>query len=104
MCHAEGLVHARSDGIDRGSTADFIVKFGANFFATGNDLFAFFVVWIPGVFSFGASFLAESRKSNLREAIFDDFVARREFVCFPIAEFFGSLLNGLRDFSDLVVS
>ena len=75
VSHAEDFVHARSDGINRGGTADFVFKFRGEFFGAGADLFAFFTIWVPGVFSFGAGFLTESRESDLREAIFDNFVA-----------------------------
>ena len=58
MGHAENFVHTWSDGVNRGSTTDFVVEFGSKFFAAGDDLFTFFAVGIPGVFGFGAGFLA----------------------------------------------
>ena len=75
MSHAKFFVHARSDGIDRSSAADFVVKFGGKFFAAGDNLFAFFAVWVPSVFCLGASLLPEGREGDLREAILNDFVA-----------------------------
>ena len=58
MSHAEDFVHARSDSVDRGSAANFVVKFRSEFFTAGDDFFAFFAVGVPGVFLFGAGFLA----------------------------------------------
>ncbi len=73
--HTEDFIHAWSDGVNRGGAADFIVKLGGELFAAGDDLFAFLTVGIPGVFGFGAGLLAEGGESDLREAVFDDFIA-----------------------------
>ena len=59
------------------------------------------MVFIPGVFGLGVSFLAQSGKSDLRETIFDDFVAGLEFSLFPEAELFGGLLEAGGDFGHL---
>ena len=89
VSHTKLFVHARSGNIDRGGTADFVEKigeFGATFF---DDGLAFLGIGIPSIFGFSASFLAEGGKSDLREAIFDDFVAVGELIGFPVAEFAG---------------
>ena len=104
MGHAEDFVHTWCDGINRGGAADFVIKLGGEFFATSDDSFTFFVVRVPGVFGFGAGFLAEGRESDLREAIFDDFVAFGKFVFFPEAEFFSGSFDGFGDFLNLLVS
>ncbi len=103
MGHTEGFIHARSNGVNRGSTTNFIFEFWTKFFASRDDFFTFFAIWIPSIFGFGASFLTEGGKSNLREAVFDDFVTRGEFVFFPVAKFLGGLLDGGSDFGDLFV-
>ena len=74
MGHAEDFVHTWSDGIDRGGATDFVVEFGGEFLAAGDDLFAFLAVGVPGIFGFSAGFLAEGGEGNLREAVFDDFI------------------------------
>ena len=103
MSHAKNFVHARGDGVDRSSTADFIFEFRGEFATAGTDSFAFFAVWIPSVFFFGASFLAERRESNLRKAVFDNFIARLEFVFFPVAKFASSGFDSLCDFGNLLL-
>ena len=85
MSHTEDFVHTRGDGVDRGGAADFVFKLGGELFTSGYDFFAFFTIWVPGVFFFGAGFLAKCRESNLREAVFDNFVTRLEFIFFPVA-------------------
>ena len=85
MSHTEDFVHAGGDSINRGSAADFVVEFRAVFFAKGDDLLTFFVVWVPGVFFFGAGFLTKGGEGNLGEAVFDNFVTRLEFIFFPEA-------------------
>ena len=95
MRHAEFFVHAGGDGVDGGSTADFVIEFGGEFFTAFDDLLAFFAIWIPGVFSFCAGFLTESGKSDLREAVFNNFVTVLEFAFFPEAEFAGGFFDGL---------
>ena len=59
MSHAEFFVHTWSNGVDRGGATDFVVKLWREFFAASDDFFAFFAVWIPGVFGLSAGFLAE---------------------------------------------
>lgn len=103
MGHTEDFIHARGDGVNGGSAADFVVKFGTVFFAEGDDLFAFFAVGIPGVFSFGAGFLAEGGEGDLGEAVFDDFVAFGELIFFPEPKFTSSALDGFGDFFNLLV-
>ena len=103
MGHTEGFIHARGDGINGSGATDFIVKFGTEFFATSDDFLALFAIWVPGVFFFGAGFLAEGREGDLREAVFDDFVAFSEFVFFPVAELSSGLFDGRGDFCDLLV-
>ena len=61
------------------------------------------MVWIPSVFNVGAGFLAESGEGDLREAVFDDFVAVLEFVFFPVTEFACGAFDSLGDFCDLFV-
>ena len=75
VSHTEFFVHARSDGVNRGGTTDFVVKFRGEFFTAGDDFFTFLAIGVPGVFFFGAGVLAESREGDLRKAVFDDFVA-----------------------------
>ena len=75
MCHTKFFVHAWGNSIDRSGAADFVIEFWGDFFSASNDFLAFFAIWIPSVFFFGAGFLAESREGDLREAVFDDFVA-----------------------------
>ncbi len=75
MGHTENFVHTRGDGINRGGATDFVVKFGAVFFAKGDDLLALLAIGVPGVFLLGAGLLSEGRESDLGEAVFDDFVA-----------------------------
>ncbi len=101
--HAEGLIHARSDGVNRGGATDFVVKFWAELTATDNNGLAFLVIWVPGVFFFGAGFLAERREGDLRKAVLNDFVAGLELVRFPVAEFTGGLLDGGGDFGNLFI-
>ena len=103
MGHAEDLVHARSDSINGSSTGDFIFKLGAEFLASRSNLIALFAIRVPGVFGFGAGFLPEGRKGDLGEAVFDNFIARSEFIFLPIAKLFGGLLDGRSDFGDLFV-
>ena len=103
MCHTEDFVHARSDSVDRGGTANFVIEFWSKFFAAFDDGFTFLVIWIPGIFSFGASFLAKSRESDLAEAVFDNFIAFLELIGFPIAEFFCGGLDGFSNLFDLFV-
>lgn len=103
MGHAESFVHAWSDGIDRSGAADFVVKFGREFFGASNDASTFFTIWVPSVFSFGAGFLAEGGEGDLRETIFNNFVAWGEFVFFPVASFASGLLQSGGDFGNLVV-
>ena len=85
MGHAKDLVHARGDGVNRGGAADFVFEFRGEFFATFDNLFTFLAVGVPGVFFFGAGFLAEGGEGDLREAIFDDFVAFFELIFLPVA-------------------
>ncbi len=101
--HAEDFVHAWSDGVNRGGAADFVVEFGGEFFATGDDLFTFLAIGIPSILFLGAGFLAEGGEGDLGEAIFDDFVARLELVGFPKTEFAGGLLDGCGDFRNLFI-
>ena len=103
VSHAESLIHTRGDGVNRGSAADFVIKLGGEFFASCDDLFAFFAIWVPGVFFLGASVLAKGRESDLREAIFDDFIAFGELSFFPEAEFTGGLFDSLGDFGNLLI-
>ena len=103
MGHTEDFVHAWGNGVNRGGAADFVVEFRGEFFAACDDFLAFFAVGIPGVFSFGAGFLAESGESDLGEAILDNLVAFGKFVFFPVAEFFCSGFDGLADFLNLFV-
>ena len=101
MSHAKNFVHAWGNGVDRGGTTDFVVKFGGEFFAACDNLFAFFAVWVPCVFGFGAGFLTEGGEGNLGEAVFDDFVAFGKFVLFPVSEFASGFFDGFGDFLDL---
>ena len=103
MGHTEDFVHAWGDGVDRGSASNFVFKFGAELFTTSDNFFTFFTIWVPSVFLFCAGFLAECAKSNLGEAVFNDFVAILEFVFFPIAQFAGGLLQSSGDFLYLFV-
>lgn len=103
MSHAKDFIHARSDGVDGSGPTDFVFEFWAEFLAPCDDLFAFFAVGIPGIFGFGAGFLAEGRECDLGETILDDFVARSELVFFPITELSGGLFDGGGDFGDLFV-
>ncbi len=75
MSHAEDFIHTWCNCVDRGSAADFIVEFRGEFFATRDDLLAFFAVGVPGIFGFGAGVLTKGREGDLGEAVFDDFVA-----------------------------
>lgn len=102
--HAENLVHARSDSVNGSGAADFVFEFWRKFFTALNDGFAFFTIWIPGIFSFGAGFLAEGREGNLAEAVFDNLVAIGEFIFFPVAKFFSGFFDGFGDFGNLFVS
>ena len=104
MGHAEDFIHTWGYGVDRSGAADFILEFWAELFAPCDDLFAFFAVRIPGIFGFGAGFLAEGRECDLGETILDDFVARSELVFFPITEFLSGLFDSGGDFGDLFVS
>ena len=92
MVYAKNFIHARSDGVDRSGATDFVVELRRKFFSAGANLFALLVVGIPSVFGFGAGVLAKGGKSNLRKAVFDNFVAFGELVFFPKAEFAGGLL------------
>ena len=103
VSHAEDFIHTWSNSINGGGTANFIVEFWSEFFAAFDNSLAFFAVGIPGVFGFGAGFLAEGRKGNLAEAVFDDFVASLKLVFFPIAELFGGCFDSFADFFDLFV-
>lgn len=103
MGHTEDFIHARSDGVDGSGATDFVFEFWAEFLASCDDLFAFFAVGIPGIFGFGAGFLAEGRECDLGETILDDFVARSELVFFPITELSGGLFDSGGDFGDLFV-
>ena len=103
MGHTKDFVHAWGDGVNRGSAANLVVEFGSEFFAASDDFFAFFAVWVPSVFGFGARFLAEGRESDLAEAIFDDFVAVGELIFLPIAKLLSGGLDGLGDFGNLLV-
>ena len=85
MGHAEDFVHAWSDGVNRGGAADFVFEFGGELFTAGDNLFALLAVGVPSVLLFGAGFLTESREGDLREAIFDDFVAWLQFIFLPVA-------------------
>ena len=102
MGHAELFVHAGSNGINRGGATDFVIKFGGEFFATLNDLFAFLAIWIPGVFLFGAGFLTKGGDGDLRKAVFNNFITWLELVFFPEAKFAGGFLDGFADFGDLL--
>ena len=82
--HAEFFVHAGGGDVDRGCAANFVEEVGEFFAAFGDDLGALFKVGVPGVFSFGAGGLTEGGKCDLRETVFDDFVAFSEFVGFPV--------------------
>ena len=104
MSHTEDFIHTWSNGINRGGATNFIFEFWTKFFASRDDFFTFFAIWVPGVFGFGASFLTEGRKSDLREAVFDNFVTRGEFVFFPIAKLFGGLLDSGSNLGDLLIS
>ena len=103
MSHTKNFVHARGDSVDRSGAADFVFKLGRELATAGADSFAFFTIWVPGVFFFGAGFLAEGRESDLGEAVFDNFIARLELVFFPVAEFASGGLDGLGDFGDLLI-
>ncbi len=103
MSHTEDFIHTRSNGINRGGTTNFIFELRTKFFASRDDFFTFFAIWVPGVFGFGVSFLTEGGKGNLREAVFNNFVTRGEFVFFPIAKLFGGLLDGGSDFGNLFI-
>ena len=103
VIHTELFVHAWSDGVNRSSAANFVVKFWGKFFGASADGFTFFAVWIPGVFGFGTGFLAEGGKGDLGEAIFNNFIACGKFVFFPVAEFASGLFYGIADFADLFV-
>ena len=103
MGHAKDFVHAGGDGVNRSGAADFVVEFGGELFTASDDFFAFFTVGVPGVFLFGAGFLAEGREGDLREAVFDDFVAGFQFILFPEAELFSGGLDGFGDFCYLFV-
>ncbi len=104
MSHTEDFVHTWSNGINRSGACDFVFELRTKLFAPCGDLIAFFTIWVPGVFGFGASFLTEGRKSDLREAVFDNFVSRGEFVFFPIAKLFGGLLDSGSNLGDLLIS
>ncbi len=103
VSHAEDFIHTRSDGIDGSGATNFVIEFGGEFFAAFDDSFAFFAIWIPGIFSLGAGFLAEGREGDLTEAVFDNFVAFLKLVGLPIAEFFGGRFDGFGDFFDLLI-
>ena len=103
MGHAEDFIHARGDGVNRGGATDFVIELGSELLAACDDLFALLVVGVPGVFLFGAGFLAEGRESDLRETVFDDFIARLQFILFPVAELASGFFDGLADFFDLFV-
>ena len=103
MSHTEDFVHTWSNGINRSGAGDFVFELRTKLFAPCGDLIAFFTIWVPGVFGFGASFLTEGRKGDLGEAVFDNFVTRGEFVFFPIAKLFGGLFDGRSDFGYLFV-
>ena len=104
MSHTEDFIHTWSNGINGSGAGDFVFELRTKLFAPCGDLIAFFAIWVPGIFGFSASFLAEGRKGNLREAVFDNFVTRGEFVFFPIAKLFGGLLDSGSNLSDLLIS
>ena len=83
MIHAKDFVHTGSHGVDRSSATNFVVEFRSEFFGAFDDFFTFFVIRIPGIFSFSVGFLTEGRKGHLGEAVFDNFVTRFEFIFFP---------------------
>ena len=103
VSHAEDFVHTGSNGVDGCSATNFVIKFGGELFAALDDCFAFLAIWIPSVFGFGASFLAESREGDLAEAVFDNFVTFSDFVLLPVAKFFGGRFDSFGDFLDLSV-
>lgn len=102
MGHTEDFVHTGDDSINRGGATDFILKLGGELFSPGDDFFAFFHIWVPSVFCLGAGFLPEGRKSDLREAVFDNFVALEKLVFFPEPELASGLLDRLADLGDLL--
>ena len=102
--HAEDFVHARDESVNRSGATDLVFVIWSELFSAGDDSFTLLAIWIPSVFGFGASFLAEGRESDLAEAVFDNFVTFSEFVCFPVAEFGCSSFDSLGDFFDLLVS
>ena len=75
MSHAENFVHAGDESIDGSGAANLVVEFGGKFFTAGDDLLTLMMIWVPGVFGFGASVLTEGAESELGETILDDFVA-----------------------------
>ena len=103
VSHTENFVHAWGNGVDRGGTANFVVEFRGEFFSSVNDLLAFLAVGVPGVFCFSVGMLAESRESDLGEAVFDDFVAVLELIFLPETEFAGGFFDSFADFLDLFV-
>ena len=103
MSHTKDFVHAWGDSVNRGSATDFVIEFWGKFLATLNDSFTLLAVRIPSIFSFSASFLAESREGNLAEAVLDNLITFGKLVFFPITELFGSRFDGFGNFSDLLV-
>ena len=101
--HAEFFVHTWDNSVNGGGATDFVVKLGGFLFGESDDFFALFAIWIPGIFLFGAGFLAESRESDLGEAILDDFVAFGELVLFPEAELASGFFKSMADFFYLFV-
>ena len=101
--HAKYFVHAWSNGVNRSGATNFIIELWSEFFAALDDGFAFFAIWVPGVFCFRAGGLAESREGDLAKAVFDNFVAFSKLVGFPITKFFGGSLDGFGNFCDLLV-
>lgn len=103
MGHAEDFIHAWGNSVNGGSATNFVIISRREFFGALDDSGAFFVVRVPSVFGFGASFLAKSREGDLAEAVFDNFVAGGKLVGFPITKFFGGSFDGVGDFFDLLV-
>ena len=103
VSHTKDFVHARNKGVNGGRAANFVFEFWGELFGTSNDCVALLVVWVPSIFNVRAGFLTKGREGDLREAIFDNFVAILKLIFFPEAKLARGSLDSFGDFCDLLV-